>query len=113
MGKFKKLLNRNGEEIIEGRAKRILTSAENAQESIIRNLVDEVNALEDKRDLMLDQSPDNSFSLTVGKDFEAGKWAKEYHSLSVQLMNKKVELAIARENQEDLFSDAKPTTKKK
>jgi len=113
MAKFKKLLNREGSEILEGRAGRILTSAENAQEKIIRDLVDEVNNLEDKRELMLDQSPDNTHALTIGKDFDAGRFAKDYHSLSVQLMNKRVELEIARNNQKELFTDEKPTAKKK
>lgn len=101
--KFEKLLTRKGDQIIDARATRILVGAKNAQESIIRDLVDEVNRLEDKREAMLDQSPDNRYSLKVGEGFDAKSWTKEYHSLSLQLANKKIELEIAEENFKDLF----------
>lgn len=101
--KFETLISRNGDDVIDSRASRIVTSANNAQQAIVRDLVDKVNALEDKREVMLDQSPDNRYSLKVGEGFDAKKWTQEYHSLSLQLANTKVELAIAEENFNDLF----------
>lgn len=103
VSKFEKLLTRKGDAIMDARASRVLTAAKNAQEAIVRDLVDEVNKLEDKREAMLDMSPDNRYSLSVGKDFDAKQWTKEYHALSIQLANKKIELEIAEENFKDLF----------
>ena len=103
VSKFEKLLTRKGDAIIDARASRVLTAAKNAQESIVRDLVDEVNKLEDKREAMLDMSPDNRYSLSVGKDFDAKQWTKDYHNLSIQIANKKIELEIAEENSKDLF----------
>lgn len=102
--KFESLISRNGDAIIDSRASRIVTSAKNAQEGIVRDLIDEINKLEDKREVMLDQSPDNRYSLKVGENFDAKKWVSDYQSLSIQLANKKIELAIAEENLTDLFS---------
>jgi len=62
--------------------------------------------LEDKQELLLDQSPDNRYSLTLGKSFEAEKWTAEYQGLSIQIANKKIELAIARANYESLFGSS-------
>lgn len=102
--KFESLISRNGDAIIDSRASRIVVSAKNAQEGIVRDLIDAVNVLEDKREAMLDQSPDNRYSLKVGENFDAKKWTSEYQSLSIQLANKRVELQIAEENLTDLFT---------
>ncbi len=102
--KFESLISRGGDAIIDSRASRIVVSAKNAQEGIVRDLIDEINKLEDKREVMLDQSPDNRYSLKVGENFDAKKWVSDYQSLSIQLANKKIELAIAEENLTDLFS---------
>jgi hypothetical protein len=102
--KFETLISRNGDAIIDSRGARIVISAKNAQEGLVRDLIDDINKLEDKREVMLDQSPDNRYSLKVGENFDAKQWTKDYQSLSVQLANKRIELKIAEENLTDLFS---------
>lgn len=104
-GKFDSLIKRSGDAIIGDRADRVVKSAKVSQRGIVDKLDQEVMGLEDQRELMLDHSPDNRYSLTPGKAFEADKWAAEYHNLSVELTNKKVELAIARENYKVLFGE--------
>ncbi len=104
-GKFEQLIKRSGDSIMGDRADRVLKSAKITQKSIVDKLDQEVMNLEDKREMMLDQSPDNRYSLTPGKSFDAEKWAAEYHSLSVQLVNKQVELTVARNNYKDLFGE--------
>jgi hypothetical protein len=102
-GKFSSMIKRNGDSIIGDRADRIIKSAKVAQRAIVDKLDQELMNLDDKRDLMLDQSPDNRYSLTLGKSFESDKWAAEYQSISIQIANKKIELAIAQANYQDLF----------
>jgi len=105
-GKFSKLIKRSGDDILDGRGDRIIKSAKVAQRAIVDKLDQEVMTLEDKQELLLDQSPDNRYSLTLGKSFEAEKWAAEYQGLSIQIANKKIELAIARANYESLFGSS-------
>lgn len=108
MGKFSKLVLRNGDQVLEGRGSRIIRSAQIAQKALCDKLEDEIIQLEDKREAMLDQSPDNRFSLKIGEAFEASKWAAEYQMLSVAIVNKKVEHKIASENMIELFETDEP-----
>jgi len=101
--KFSKLIKRGGDAVLEGRGERIIKSAKMAQETLVRNLEQELMTLEDKRDIMLDHSPDNRYSLNIGKTFEADKWCKDYQDISVEIANKKIELEIAKSNLTDLF----------
>ena len=104
-GAFEAMIKRGGDAIIGDRGDRIVKSAKAAQFTLCNKLDQELMGLEDKPDLMLDQSPDNRYSLTVGKSFEAEAWANEYQALSVEIANKKVELAIAQANYETLFGE--------
>ncbi len=105
VGAFEAMIKRNGDAIIGDRGDRIIKSAKSAQFALCNKLDQELMGLEDKRDLMLDQSPDNRYSLTVRKSFAAEAWALEYQSLSVEIANKQVELAIAQTNYEKLFGE--------
>lgn len=102
-GKFAKLVLRNGDAVLEGRGSRMIKLAENAQKSLIQKLEDEITQLEDKQEMMLDNSPDNRYSLKVGEAFDANGWAAEYQTISLTIVNKKVELEIAKKNSAILF----------
>jgi len=104
-GTFESLIKRSGDSIIGDRGDRIVKSAKVAQRGLVDKISQDLMLLEDKRDLMLDQSPDNRYSLTVGKSFEADKWTQEYHAISVSITNKKVELEIAQANFKELFGE--------
>lgn len=96
-------LNRKGDAIIDARVARLLKAAKGSHETLVKKLDNEVDQLEDKMERMLDQSPDNRYSLQVGKEFDAEAFTKEYQNLSVALANKKVELDIAETNFTFLF----------
>lgn len=104
-GKFDQLIKRSGDAIMGDRGARVIKSAKVSQRAIVDKLDKEVMQLEDKRELMLDQSPDNRYSLTPGQSFDSDKWANDYHNLSVELVNKKVELEVARNNYKELFGE--------
>jgi hypothetical protein len=104
-GKFAALIMRTGDEVLEGRGKRTIESARAAQKKLVMDLEENIRVLEDKKELMLDQSPDNRYSLKVGEAFDAPAFVREYQDLSVKLINKRVELEIAERNSEDLFTE--------
>jgi hypothetical protein len=104
-GKFGNLIKRSGDAIMGDRGDRVIKSARVSQRAIVDRLDKEVMQLEDKREIMLDQSPDNRYSLTPGQSFDSDKWAQDYHTLSVELVNKKVELEVARNNYKELFGE--------
>jgi hypothetical protein len=102
-GKFSQLLMRDGEQIIAGRGKRTVESAFAAQQKLVMDLEERKRVLEDRRELMLDQSPDNTYSLQIGVAFDAQKFTTEYQKLSIDLINLEVELKIAKANSKELF----------
>ena len=102
-GAFVTALNRKGDDVIDARVTRLLKAAKGSHETLVKKLDNEVDQLIDKQERMLDQSPDNRYSLQIGKDFDADTFTKEYQELSVQLANKKVEYQIAKENYEFLY----------
>jgi hypothetical protein len=104
-GKFAALIMRTDDEVLEGRSKRTIESARAAQKKLVMDLEENIRVLEDKKELMLDQSPDNRYSLKVGEAFDAPAFVREYQDLSVKLINKRVELEIAERNSEDLFAE--------
>jgi len=102
-GKFATMIMRDGDAVAEGRGKRAIESAKAAQKKLVLDLEDKIRKVEDQKELMLDNSPDNRFSLNIGANFDAQKFTDEYQALSIKLINLRVELTIAQENSEDLF----------
>lgn len=102
-GKFVNSINLKGDAVLDARVARIIKGAKGSQEDLVRTLDKECDDLTDKLELMLDQSPDNRYSLKPGKTFDADAFVSEYQNLSIQLANKKVELEIAKANLVDLF----------
>lgn len=102
-GKFAQMILRDGTAIIEGRGKRTVESARAAQQTLIMGLEERKRVFEDRRELMLDNSPDNTYSLKIGESFEGPKFAAEYQKLSIELINLEVELKVARANSKELF----------
>lgn len=104
-GRFAALIMRDGDQVLEGRGQRTIESARSAQKKLVMDIEEEIRVLEDKKELMLDQSPDNRYSLKVGEAFDAKQFVSEYQMLSVKLINKRVELEIAVKNSKDLFEE--------
>ncbi len=84
---------------------RIEKSAGREYNKIVVDLEAEVDNLVDELELMLDQSPDNRYSLEPGKKFAAKEFATDYQAKSIALANKRIELVIANENVAILFTD--------
>lgn len=103
MGKFIKLIARNGDAILNERGARIEKSAKRECNKIVVDLDAKVDELTDELELMLDQSPDNRYSLEPGQKFAAHDFANNYQKISVALATKRIELAIAKENIQILF----------
>ena len=103
-GKFVSMIERSGDDVLKGRGGRIIKSARLAQETLITALEQQLLSMEDDQEIMLDQSPDNRFSLTVGEKFKPKDWVDEYQALSIKVAEKRVELEIAQKNLEMLFS---------
>lgn len=102
-GKFAEMIMRDGSAIKAGRGKRTIDSASAAQLKLIMDLQERQRVLEDKRELMLDNSPDNTYSLKVGESFDGPRFVAEYQRLSIELINLEVEIKIAVSNNEELF----------
>lgn len=103
MGKFNQFINRTGDAILSDRGKRVVKSAVNGYSAMIQNLENEIMELEDKKEALLDQSPDNRYSLRIGETFDGIAWAKENHSLTMQITLKKEELRIMEDENNELF----------
>lgn len=105
MGKFKQLLDRTSDKILKDRGARIEKSAKREYNNIVVNLDAKIDELTDELELMLDQNPDNRYSLKPGQKFEAASFANDFQNKSIELANKKIELQIAQSNLEELFGD--------
>lgn len=104
-GRFAALILRDGDTVLGDRGKRAIESASAAQKTLVMNLEEEIRQLEDKQEAMLDQSPDNRYSLKIGESFDSKKFVGDYQKISLDLLNKKVELDVAKKNLKDLFGE--------
>lgn len=103
IGAFAQSIHRTGDEVLKTRGERVIKSAKAAQADLVRKLDLEKDSLHDKLEAMLDQSPDNRYSLKVGKEFNADEFTVEFQKLSVELANKTIEHQIAEQNFEFLY----------
>ncbi len=105
MKKFVSILNRNGDSVIKDRAESVAKLAEMAQTALINKLEKQKIELEMKKKELLDMSPDNRYSLKPGANFMADNWVNDYHSVSIQLINIEIELKVAKQTAEELFTE--------
>lgn len=105
---FVKNLNLNHKDIKAKRAERVGKQAALAQDTLVRDLQEEVLDLEGNLEDLEDLSPDNAMSLNAVKgDFKAKEWVEQMQSVQVRLANKKLELEIATKTQEKYFTEKK------
>ena len=106
MNKFVRILSQSHSKIRETRAKIIAEEAAFAQEDIVRNLEKEKREINSKLDSLTDMNPDSRLSLQVVKaDFNAESILTEIQQLKIDLVNKKVELKIAKDTQDEWFGE--------
>jgi len=104
MGKFNEFLDRNGDQIIKGRANRVLKAAKNAANVHIQNIENKIMKIEDEMEAMLDMSPDNRYSLKIGESFDGEVFITEYQAKALELHLLKQELQLATKVNNELFN---------
>ena len=102
-GLFSKLILRTGDEIMHGRGMRTIESAQASPKKLIMDIEDKIRKIKDQQDLMLDNSPDNRYSLEVGKGFNSEEFVNKYHALNIEHLNLELELQVAKNNLPLLF----------
>lgn len=96
---------RGGDDVIKARAESVSKLAEMSQEALVNGLEKKKIELEMKKQEMLDMNPDNRYSLKVGENFQADRWTSEYQTLSLDLINVEIELKVAKQTSDDLFTE--------
>lgn len=108
MNKFAKNLAATHEEIKEKRAKNIAASALAAQEELIRGIEGEIRGYENELMDLEDLNTDSTTSLNPGKsEFDANSWVSRMQDVKINLLNKQVELKVAKETFTEYFTEAK------
>jgi len=106
VGKFQSNLVKSNKEIKTSRAERISRNASNAYSDIIRTLEKRFDSLEDRKEDLLDLSPDSELSLNPIKgDFDAATWCSELQKIEIDILNVTVELKVARQVSSELFGE--------
>lgn len=96
MGKFASMIAASDKNIKEARAQIVAKAGKRAAENLVRNLEDEVDALETTILNLTDLAPDTTYSLRPGgKEFDAEGWVNKLHEAKLNIELKKIELAQA------------------
>ena len=91
------------------RASILASSAETAHNDLISRLTKEYNTLELTLENLNDLSPDSTTSLKVGgDDFDAEVWVQKMQDTKIALLNKKIELRVAKETHQEWFAVEAP-----
>lgn len=109
MGKFKQLLDRTSDKILKDRGARIEKSAKREYNQVLVTLDADIDNLKDELELMLDQNPDNRYSLKPGQSFDAKNFANDFHNKTISLANKEIEYKIAQTTYKELFGEDNET----
>lgn len=106
--KFIRNLTLSNKTIKGNRAKLIAEDAEEAQNTLLRNLKKELRDLRRKRESLEDMYPESEFSLRVTKEnFNPVTWANELQAAKVAISMKEVEVKLAEETYNDWFGSNK------
>lgn len=107
-GAFVSSLKRNNRQIKEDRAISISEDAETAYRRAIEDLVADMRRMRRDRVNMLDLSPENTFSLMLGKDFDGKKFVEADTKLGTDLRNMEITLELMQKQYEFLFGRPAP-----
>lgn len=106
MKKFIKLINSNGNEVLNRRAESIASDAEIAQQNLVNTYKQMINQLTRKIADLTDLAPDTVDSLRPGgKDWSAQKWATELQNAKQELYTAQISLRLAEETYNEYFTD--------
>jgi len=108
VSKFKKLLSKAAKEIREGRANIVAENTKFAQEDIVRGIESEKRDLDARLMELTDVNRDSELSLRVTKkDFNAKQWCHDVQELKLAIIEKRIELEVAKETLEEWFGEDK------
>ena len=107
-GAFVSSLKRNNKQIKDDRATSISEDAETAYRRCIEDLVGDMRRMKRDRINMLDLSPENTFSLMLGKDFDGKKFVDADTKLGIELRNMEIKLELMQKQYEFLFGRSAP-----
>jgi len=109
---FTQTLAASNKAIKDKRAERVGKQASMAQTSLVQNLEKELMDLESKQEELEDLSPDNAYSLHATKgDFNAEGWVADLQKIQINILNKTLELEVAKKTQDKYFSEIKTKSK--
>ena len=100
-------LTKSNTEIKATRAERIAKATEKSQRTLVDKLDAEVDALKAHMEDLEDLSPDTELSLQPVKDgeFNSDKWCAEMQRTQIALLNKELELQIAKATYAKYFTE--------
>lgn len=114
MNKFQVILRQSSKEIKENRARIASENAKDAAEELVRKLSKELRTLESQLDHLTDLNRDSELSLKVIKDdFNATNWMANIQNVKLAIVQKKIELEVAKETYADWFDELPVEGKKK
>lgn len=113
MNKFSKMLSSSSKEIRGARAAFLSEDVKASQETLIRNLEEELRGLNRQLIDATDLYPDSELTLMVTrKDFNPAKWTEKIQALKLAIIDKKEELDVAKETYNEWFSELPASPKK-
>jgi hypothetical protein len=107
-GAFVSSLKRNNKQIKDDRATSIAEDAETAYRRCIEDLIADMRRMRRDRVNMLDLSPENTFSLMLGKDFDGKKFVEADTKIGLNLRNMEIQLELMQWQYEHLFGRPAP-----
>ena len=105
-GAFVASLRRNNKQIKDDRAAVIAEDAQMTYKREVENLVMAIKRMKRERENMLDLSPENTFSLMLGKNFDGPKFVEVDTKLAVDIRNSEIKLELMQERYAYLFGGA-------
>lgn len=106
MNKFTARLNASGNGIRAERSAIVAKQTESAQTKYITRLEDELLSLEDKRMKLEDINVDSEMTTKVVPDaFNPENWISQLNSIEMDIVNKEVEIEIAKRVQTRWFKE--------
>ena len=104
-GAFVASLKRTNKTIKSDRAEAIGEDAEMAFRRYVEDMQDDMKRMIRAQSNMLDMSPENSYSLMLGKDFDSARFVEEDAKLGLDMRNLDIKLGIARTRYTELFGE--------
>lgn len=107
-GAFVTSLRRNNKQIKDDRAATIAEDAQMSYQRSIEDLIMDIKRMRRSRENMLDLSPENTFSLMLGKDFDGKKFVETDTKVAVDLRNAEIKLELMQKQYIYLFGGPAP-----